>query len=263
MKERADKLLVARGLAASREKAQAIIMAGEVLSSGGPVSKPGQMIDIQAEITIKEPPRFVGRGGLKLEEALEVFGIDVGGLAVADIGSSTGGFTDCLLQRGARKVFAVDVDTRQLDRRLRADPRVILLEKNARFLTRADFVETPDAATLDVSFISILKIMPALHEILDSGSLLLALVKPQFEAERSRVGKKGIVRDSGVHAAVLGRVTEKAFEIGFGLKGLLRCSTRGQKGNIEFFARFERGRQGLPSAAAGVLIQEVTRNEKN
>ncbi len=262
MKERADKLLVARGLAASREKAQAMIMAGQVLSSIGPVSKPGQMIDSQAEISIKKPPRFVGRGGLKLEEALEEFGVDVGGLAVADIGSSTGGFSDCLLQRGARKVFAVDVDTKQLDRRLSEDPRVIKIEKNARFLTKEDFPETPDAATLDVSFISILKILPALFDILDSGSILLALVKPQFEAERSRVGKKGIVRDPDVHAAVLGRVTEKASELGFGLKGLLRCSTRGQKGNVEFFARFGKGQPGLSLEAAGALIQEVVRNEK-
>jgi 23S rRNA (cytidine1920-2'-O)/16S rRNA (cytidine1409-2'-O)-methyltransferase len=167
-KERADKVLVERGLAETLPKAQAFIMAGLVSLGGKRVEKPGLPIDPQAALEVEKPLPYVGRGGLKLEQALDAFAVDVRGRVCADIGSSTGGFTDCLLQRGAARVFAVDVDIRQLDARLRRDPRVIPLEKNARNLVPADFPERPSLAVMDVSFISILKILPALRLILGS-----------------------------------------------------------------------------------------------
>jgi 23S rRNA (cytidine1920-2'-O)/16S rRNA (cytidine1409-2'-O)-methyltransferase len=241
MKERADKLLVGRALAPSREKAQALIMAGLVTSAGRPILKAGQLVGEEAALEVARPLPFVSRGGLKLEEALDRFGLDVGGRVALDIGASTGGFVDCLLKRGAKRVYAVDVDTKQLDWGLSRDPRVVAIEKNARFLVPADISEPPDVVTMDVSFISILKILPALEGIPGSWTLV-ALVKPQFEAGPKDVGKKGIVRDPAVHAEVLGRVVAGARELGFGLSGLIRCSTRGQKGNVEFFARWAKGR---------------------
>jgi 23S rRNA (cytidine1920-2'-O)/16S rRNA (cytidine1409-2'-O)-methyltransferase len=275
-KERLDKILVDRGLAETRQKAQAMIMAGLVFHGQERLDKPGRMIAVDLPLIVAKPLPYVGRGGLKLEEALDVFKIVVEGRICADIGSSTGGFTDCLLKRGAARVYAVDVDIRQLDARLRADARVATVEKNARYLEPADFVDAPSLVVMDVSFISILKVLPALKRVLadktcDShleeeeiatsprrsgaphndtslrersvspfsarnDNLLLSLIKPQFEAGRGQVGKKGLVRDSVVHRSVLAGVARGAEDLGFRLLGLMRCSTRGQKGNQEFFA---------------------------
>jgi 23S rRNA (cytidine1920-2'-O)/16S rRNA (cytidine1409-2'-O)-methyltransferase len=257
MRERADKVLVSRGLAPSREKAQALIMAGLVVCGSRTVLKPGDALEEGAAIILKGRLPFVGRGGLKLAEALDRFGVSVAGKTAVDIGSSTGGFTDCLLQRGARRVYAVDVDTRQLDWRLRGDPRVVTVEKNARYLEAKDIPAPPDLVTVDVSFISILKIMPALTGIPGSW-LLLALIKPQFEAGRLEVGKKGIVRDPTVHESVLNRIVAGARESGFGLRGILRCSTRGQKGNVEFFGFWAKGGgEGAADSAADWIKEAV------
>ena len=266
-KERLDKVVVERGLAETRQKAQAMIMAGLVFSGTKRLEKPGQLIAPDLEITIKNRLRFVGRGGLKLEEALERFGLDVFGKVCADIGSSTGGFTDCLLQRGASLVCAVDVDTRQIDPGLRRDPRVVLIEKNARYLGAADFPAPPEVIAMDVSFISVLKILPALKKIRDTSSAgafhVLALVKPQFEADRGRIGKKGVIRDPEAHRKILEKVAAGAEAMGFRLRGLARCSTPGQKGNREFFALWSV--EGLCPAWETVLkwIQEAIRDEKN
>jgi 23S rRNA (cytidine1920-2'-O)/16S rRNA (cytidine1409-2'-O)-methyltransferase len=260
MKERADKLLVTRGLAPSREKAQAMIMAGLVFSGETAILKPGCLIDAERDLSIKGTLPFVSRGGLKLAEALDRFAVDVGGKIAVDVGSSTGGFTDCLLQRGARRVYAVDVDTTQLDWKLRGDPRVVRIEKNARYLGPGDLAEPPDVVAVDVSFISLLKVLAALKEI-PGAWLLLALVKPQFEARRDEVGEKGIVRDPAVHEEVLGRVVRGARELGFGLRGLIRSSTRGRKGNVEFFGSWVRGGADPGRDAAEIWIKEAVSHE--
>lgn len=256
MKERADKLVAARGLAPSREKAQALIMAGLVTSGGRPVRKSGELLDAEAPLEVAEPLPFVGRGGLKLREALECFTIDVRGLVALDIGASTGGFVDCLLQRGASKVYAVDVDTKQLDWSLSKDPRVVLIEKNARELAAADIAEPPGIVTMDVSFISVVKVLPALKGIPGDWALV-SLIKPQFEAGPRDVGRKGVVRDPAVHAEVLKRVLAEARALGFGCKGLIRCSTHGQKGNVEFFAWWVKGRPDLGADLVPAWIKEA------
>lgn len=259
-KERADRLLVEQGLATSREKAQALILAGLVFRRERPVRKPGELVDRGDPLILIDRLPYVSRGGLKLAEALDRFKVDVSGCVAADIGSSTGGFTDCLLQRGARTVYAVDVDSRQLDWKLRRDPRVVMIEKNARDITCGDFGERPRVATMDVSFISIRKILPALKNIPSLGTLL-ALIKPQFEAGRRAVGKKGIVRDPEVHRQVLKEVIEGAGQEGFLPRGLIRCSTRGQKGNTEFFGYFDRA-LGEKGDAVQNWIKEAVNDEK-
>jgi 23S rRNA (cytidine1920-2'-O)/16S rRNA (cytidine1409-2'-O)-methyltransferase len=256
MKERADTLLAARGLAPSREMAQALIMAGRVTSAGRPVRKPGDLLDADAALEVAAVLPFVSRGGLKLAEALDRFGLDVRGLVGLDIGASTGGFVDCLLQRGAARVYAVDVDTKQLDWNLTRDPRVVTIEKNARELGPADLPEAPGIVTMDVSFISVLKVLPAL-KVLPGDWALVCLVKPQFEAGPKDVGPKGVVRDPAVHAGVLERVLAGARAIGFGLEGLMRCSTRGQKGNVEFFARWVKGGPDLNAELVPTWIKEA------
>jgi 23S rRNA (cytidine1920-2'-O)/16S rRNA (cytidine1409-2'-O)-methyltransferase len=261
MKERADKLLVGRGLAPSREKAQALIMAGLVTSGGRAVRKPGELLDAAAGLEVARPLPFVGRGGLKLEEALDRFGIDVGGMVGLDIGASTGGFVDCLLKRGASRVYAVDVDTKQLDWGLRNDPRVVPIEKNARYLVPADIPEPPDVITMDVSFISVIKVLPALKTIPGDWTLV-SLIKPQFEAGPKDVGKKGVVRDADVRAAVLTRVVAGARGLGFGLAGLIRCSTRGQRGNVEFLARWAKGRPDINADLITSWIKEAVSHEQ-
>ena len=260
MKERADRLLVARGLAETCEKAQALIMAGRIFSGLERIDKAGRMMETEAEILVKESLPFVSRAGAKLRQALDAFGLDPAGKIVADIGSSTGGFTDCFLQRGARRVYAVDVDTKQLDWKLRRDERVVMIEKNARFLTPQDFAEKPEMAAMDVSFISILKILPALKLVLDGGTLV-ALIKPQFEAGRTQVGLKGIVRDPAVHAHVLERVIRGAEEAGFVLLALERSSTRGRTGNLEFLAHFSGRNAARGRRAPDDLIKEVMAHE--
>ena len=233
-KRRIDSLLVERGLVESRAKAQALIMAGEVVVVGKPNIKPGTLVNEEAAITILEPPPFVSRGGIKLDYALQQFQLDVTDKVVADIGASTGGFTDCLLQRGASRVYAIDVGYGQLDYRLRQDPRVVVMERvNARYpITLPEKVEL---ATIDLSFISVDKVIPSVAKLLKDEGYLLVLIKPQFEANRGEVGKGGVIKEPLVHATVLGRFIAWLVEHGFRLKGLVESPILGSSGNREFF----------------------------
>ncbi len=235
-KVRLDRLLVERGLAESREKAQALILAGQVLLDGKKAAKPGQPATADASVSvIGRPLRYASRGGLKLEAALDRFAVDVRGRTCLDIGASTGGFTDCLLQRGARRVYAVDVGTGQLDWKLRQDPRVVVRERiNARYLTWETVGETVDLVTCDVSFISVTLILPALAQFLHAGSRIVVLAKPQFEAGRRQVGKGGIVRDPEVRRQVVEKVSRAVREIGFPQVEWMESPVPGAEGNREF-----------------------------
>ena len=233
-KRRIDALLVERELVESRAKAQALIMAGEVMVDGIIVTKSGTLVAEAAVITIAEPPPFVGRGGLKLDDALDQFKLDVSGKVAVDIGASTGGFTDCLLKRGASRVYAVDVGYGQLDYRLRKDERVVVMEKvNARY--PIDLPEKVDLATIDVSFISVEKVIPPVVQLLKEGGYLVVLIKPQFEARREEVGKGGVIKQPSIHALVLGRFIAWAVGQGFRLGGLAASPVLGASGNKEFF----------------------------
>ncbi|MGB9885887.1 MAG: TlyA family RNA methyltransferase [Moorellales bacterium] len=236
-KQRLDVLLVQRGLCASREQARARILAGQVTVDGRLVDKPGTRVEESARIRLEgEPQRYVSRGGLKLERALAVFGVDLSGRVVLDVGASTGGFTDCALQHGAAKVYAVDVGYGQLAWKLRQDPRVVVLERtNIRYLDRSRLGEAVDLATIDVSFISLLKVLPAVSRLLRPQGQVLALVKPQFEAGRDKVGKRGVVREAAVHRQVLERVVLGAQEHGFFARGVTYSPLKGPEGNIEFW----------------------------
>ncbi len=240
-KERIDVLLVKKGFFESREVARRHVMAGLVLVDGELVDKPGRRVPEDSEIELKERPKYVGRGGYKIESAWKVFGFDVKGKVVCDIGASTGGFTDFLLKKGAKKVYAVDVGRGQLHWKLRNDPRVVVMEeKNARYLSRDDLGEEVDFVTCDVSFISLEKIIPAVKRILKEGGKALFLVKPQFEAGREHV-KKGIVKDDRVHVEVLRRILEFLEDSGFSIRGLTPSMLKGSKGNIEYFVLFSLG----------------------
>jgi len=243
--ERIDKLLLQRGLAESRTKAQALVMAGVVLVNEQRVEKPSEVIPADAEIRIKggdDPAaRYVGRGGLKLEAALREFEIDAGGLTCLDIGSSTGGFTDCLLQQGAHNVIAIDVGHNQIDWRLRTDHRVEVREGvNARYLKPSDFQTQFDLIVMDVSFISATKILPAIIPLLIDDGRLILLIKPQFEVGRGEVGKGGIVRDPEKHARVIEDVNRAAKELGLAARNVMVSPLRGADGNLEFLALFEK-----------------------
>jgi 23S rRNA (cytidine1920-2'-O)/16S rRNA (cytidine1409-2'-O)-methyltransferase len=234
MKTRLDRLLVDRGLVESREKAQALIMAGEILLNGQKASKPGQPVDSDAVLEVLARPPFVSRGGLKLAGALKHFAIDVAGKVCADIGSSTGGFTDALLQAGAARVHAVDVGAGQLAWSLRTDPRVRLHEGiNARELRTDEIGEPIDLLTCDVSFISVTLILPAVAPLLQPGGQMVILIKPQFEVGRGQVGKGGIVRDPQLHQAACNRVTGAVREFGFET-GIMDSPILGAEGNKEF-----------------------------
>jgi len=223
-----------RGLVASRAKAQALIMVGEVSADGKTITKPGTLIDEGAAITISKPPPFVSRGGIKLDYALDQFQLDVSGKVVADIGASTGGFTDCLLKRGASRVYAIDVGYGQLDYRLRNDPRVVVMERvNARY--PVPLPEKIDLATIDLSFISVTKVIPSVATLLKEKGYLVVLVKPQFEAKRGEVGKGGIIKDPQRHATILGRFIVWVVAHDFRLKGLVESPILGTEGNREFF----------------------------
>ena len=255
-RERADKLVLSQGLAQSREKAQALIMAGLVTAGGRKVEKPGELLDTEVSLTVRDGIPYVSRGGLKLAEALEAFAVRVAGKVAADLGASTGGFTDCLLQRGARVVYAVDVSTSQLDWRLRRDPRVVPLEKNARYLSAEDFPERPGIVTVDLSFISVLKVLPAVRNFLAGGDVL-CLLKPQFEVGRGQVGKRGVVRNPLQHEGVLNQLLQGARELGFGVRGLHGCKVRGQRGNREFFVHWMLTGPSLSPDKARELVREV------
>jgi 23S rRNA (cytidine1920-2'-O)/16S rRNA (cytidine1409-2'-O)-methyltransferase len=237
IKERLDKLLIDRGLVKSRERAKALIMEGHVMVDGSVVTKAGNLVDEASEIILKEKEcPYVGRGGLKLEAALGHFGIDPGGMVAMDVGCSTGGFTDCLLKKNARKVYAIDVGYGQLDWSLRNDPRVVLLEKtNIRYIENAAVPEPVDIAVVDVSFISLLKVLPRVLEFLGDGGKVLALIKPQFEAGKGMVGKGGIVKDESTRLSAVEGVRQWAEENGLQTLGVFESPVRGQKGNIEYF----------------------------
>lgn len=240
-KERLDILVVKNGLAPSREKAKAIIMAGEVLVNGQREDKAGMTFPDDAEITLKKSSRdlfpFVSRGGLKLDKAVKTFHLDLKDRVCMDVGASTGGFTDCMLQNGAAKVYSIDVGYGQLDWKLRSDPRVVCMEKtNFRYVKPEDLGEgpMPSFASVDVSFIGLDKILPAALQILTPGAEMVCLIKPQFEAGRDKVGKKGVVRDRKVHEDVVRDVTAMAAGLGFEVLGLDYSPIRGPEGNIEY-----------------------------
>ncbi len=236
---RLDRLLVSRGYFPTRERARAAILAGEVLVDGAPVSKPGMSVPIDCRVEVKgDPVPYVSRGGLKLERALDAFEIEVLGRYALDAGASTGGFTDCLLQRGAARVLAVDVGYGQLAWSLRNDPRVVVMERtNLRYLTVEEVPFRPDLVTLDLAFISLTKVLPTVARLMLPGDLL-ALVKPQFEVGPEKVGRGGVVRDAAVHEEAVEKVVASARELGFELAGLDFSPIKGPKGNIEFWACF-------------------------
>jgi 23S rRNA (cytidine1920-2'-O)/16S rRNA (cytidine1409-2'-O)-methyltransferase len=235
-KMRLDALLVEHGLAPSREKAQALLLAGQVRVGGQPATKPGSHVarDSKVEI-VGERLRYVGRGGLKLEGALEDFALTPRDRICLDVGSSTGGFTDCLLQNGASKVYGVDVTIDQLDWKLRSDRRVIAIERNARYLAAGDLAETPTFVTTDLSFISVGKVLPAIVPIAAPGADFLVLIKPQFELDKGEVGKGGIVRDASLHEKAIRRVREAAAECGLEILEVRPSRLTGAEGNREFF----------------------------
>ncbi len=233
-KQRLDVLLVTRGLAPSREKAQAMIMAGDVTVAGQKASKAGQTVDAETPVAVAAPPRFVSRGGWKLQAALEHFGVHPHRLVCLDVGASTGGFTDCLLQGGAEKVYAVDVGTNQLDWRIRTNPRVHVHEHlNARTLSEEDIGEKVDLLVCDVSFISVTLLLPAIVSLLKPEGQMIILVKPQFEAGKGQVGKGGIVKDPAIHQAACQRVEDAVRGLGFSTS-LMPSPILGTEGNQEF-----------------------------
>jgi 23S rRNA (cytidine1920-2'-O)/16S rRNA (cytidine1409-2'-O)-methyltransferase len=236
-KLRLDQLLVGKGLFASREQARRAIMAGDVMIGTRIAAKTSELLDEQAAITVKPTRKFVGRGALKLEAALDHFNIAVHGKTALDIGASTGGFTDCILQRGANKVYAVDVGYGQLDWKLRNDPRVTVLEKvNARFLSREHIPELVDLCVIDVSFISLTLILPNAFDLITSTGVILALIKPQFELQRSQVGKGGIVRDQDLHLKAQDKIVAFVKHLGQSVIGIVPSAVKGTDGNQEFFA---------------------------
>ncbi|MCR4584129.1 MAG: TlyA family RNA methyltransferase [Lachnospiraceae bacterium] len=257
MKERLDVILVEQGYTESREKAKRLIMAGQVFVNSQREDKPGSTFEtegLKLEVRGDELP-YVSRGGLKLERALKIWPIDVNGATCMDIGSSTGGFTDCMLQNGALKVYAIDSGTNQLAWKLRSDPRVVCMEKtNFRYVTGEDIAEQSDFAGADVSFISLSKILPQAYPLLKDGGHMVCLIKPQFEAGREFVGKKGVVRDKKVHMRVIEDVCGYATECGFDILGLDHSPIRGPEGNIEYLLYLGKAAGGgsMPDIAAAV-----------
>lgn len=243
VKPRLDQHLVDIGLADTRSRAKALILAGDVLVNSQCETRAGHQVKAGDDVVLRQKPRFVSRGGEKLDHALESFGIDVAGLVVADLGASTGGFSDCLLQRGAARVYAIDVGHGQLDLRVRNDERVIVMEKtNARYLD--SLPEPVDIVVIDVSFISLSLMFPVVARILAPGGLCVPLIKPQFEAGRDEIGKGGVVREPRIHRAVLERTTALAVENGLGVLGLVASPLQGPAGNIEFLAHLQLGAPG-------------------
>lgn len=246
MKERLDVLLVQRGLATSREKAKTMIMEGNVFVEGQREDKAGSSFDSQVKIEVKGSTlKYVSRGGLKLEKAMNHFDISLENTICMDIGASTGGFTDCMLQNGAKKVYSVDVGYGQFAWKLRTDPRVVCMEKtNIRYVTPADIEDVLDFASVDVSFISLTKVLIPARELLRDQGEMVCLIKPQFEAGREKVGKKGVVRDPAVHEEVIERVIGFARENGFRVLNLEYSPIKGPEGNIEYLVHLQKGEQG-------------------
>lgn len=235
-KTRLDTLLVSKGLIQSREKARSLILAGDILVNGERISKAGTFVNPDAVLEVVKRNPFVSRGGLKLQGALEGLGINVKNKIAMDVGASTGGFTDCLLQRGADKVYAIDVGYGQLDWKLRNDPRVILLEKtNIRYLDKNTLGPDINFVTIDVSFISLVKVIPNVVKLITPGSEILALIKPQFEVEKKDVGKGGVVRNKAMHIEVIDKIKEEFHRLGFSVINVIESFPPGPKGNIEYF----------------------------
>lgn len=236
MKERLDVLLVQKGLAESREKAKTMIMEGNVFVDGQREDKAGTNFDTEAEIEVRgNTLKYVSRGGLKLEKAMKEFDISLEGMVCMDIGASTGGFTDCMLQNGAVKVYSVDVGYGQFAWKLRNDPRVVCMEKtNIRYVTPEDIADVLDFASVDVSFISLTKVLVPARELLRDGGRMVCLIKPQFEAGKGKVGKKGVVREPEIHVEVIEKIRDFVLENGFSIKGLTYSPVKGPEGNIEY-----------------------------
>ena len=264
MKKRLDILVTERGLVESREKAKTLIMAGQVYVDGQKADKPGDTFseDAAVEVRGKGLP-YVSRGGLKLEKAMREFGLQLQGRTCMDIGASTGGFTDCMLQNGAQRVYSVDVGYGQLAWSLRTDPRVVNLERtNARYLTREQVPEEIDFFSVDVSFISLTLILPAVRPLLAEHGQAVCLIKPQFEAGREKVGKKGVVRDKAVHEEIIEKIRSFALENGFSVLGLTFSPVKGPEGNIEYLIYLERSEapsQGEQVPSAQQVVEESHR----
>lgn len=258
-KERLDSLLVLRQLAPSRELAKAYIMAGNVYVDGMKEVKAGTKISTEAGIEVRGGQmKYVSRGGYKLEKAMEVFGISLEGKISLDIGASTGGFTDCMLQNGAVKVYAIDVGYGQFAWKLRTDPRVICLEKtNVRYVTEKEVPDLGDFASIDVSFISLTKVLPAVCGVLGDGGQLVCLIKPQFEAGREKVGKKGVVKDIQVHKEVIEKIVDFALSQNLGVLGISFSPIKGPEGNIEYLIYLDKKEQGLTTDEIHHLVEDV------
>ena len=258
-KERLDVLLVQLGLANSRELAKAYIMAGNVYVDGQKEDKAGTKVAVNADIEVKgSQMKYVSRGGYKLEKAINEFGVELEGKICLDIGASTGGFTDCMLQNGASKVYAIDVGYGQFAWKLRNDERVVCLEKtNVRYVTHEQVPDEGDFASIDVSFISLTKVLPAVLGVLGPNGQLVCLIKPQFEAGREKVGKKGVVRDINVHKEVLENAVSYATEQGFSVKGLDFSPIKGPEGNIEYLIYLDKSQTGMTEEEVAARLEEV------
>ncbi len=253
---RVDRLVLSRGLVGSREKARRLILAGEVLVDEEPVTKPGTLVDETSDLRLRTPPKpYVGRGGEKLAGALEALALDVSGLRVMDVGASTGGFTDCLLQNGAEHVTAVDVGKGQLDWKIQSDPRVTVMDGvNARYMTPDDFPERFDLCTVDVAFISLTKLLPALPPLIADDGRVIVLVKPQFELSKEEVGKGGIVSEPRLHLKAVRSVIQAGAQEGFAVMNVAASPITGMEGNREFFVLLQKNGSGI---SAGELDRRV------
>ena len=254
MKERLDVLLVKKNLAESREKAKAVIMAGIVYVDDQKEDKAGSMFEETAKIEVRGSTlKYVSRGGLKLEKAMTHFGVTLDQKICMDVGASTGGFTDCMLQNGAKKVYSVDVGYGQFAWKLRQDPRVVCMEKtNIRYVTPEDIDDVLDFASVDVSFISLTKVLPAAYALLKDGGQMVCLIKPQFEAGREKVGKKGVVRDKAVHEEVIERIITFALENGFSVHHLEYSPIKGPEGNIEYLVHIEKSDEAIKEESVDI-----------
>ena len=258
-KERLDVLMVNNGLAASRELAKAYIMAGDVYVDGNKEDKAGTKVDVNANIELRgKVMPYVSRGGYKLEKAMEVFPVTIEGKICMDIGSSTGGFTDCMLQNGASKVYSIDVGYGQLAWKLRNDERVVCMEKtNVRYITGEQVPDKPQFASVDVSFISLTKVIPPALNVMSDDAQLVCLIKPQFEAGREKVVKKGVVRDKKVHEEVILKIIDFAFEIGLNVIGIDFSPIKGPEGNIEYLIMLDRKNEGLTIEEAHKAAHDI------
>ncbi|MEZ0536116.1 TlyA family RNA methyltransferase [Caldicellulosiruptoraceae bacterium PP1] len=241
MKKRIDTLIFEKGLIDSRERAKALILSGNVYVNGQRIDKPGEKVDEDAEIIIKEGLKYVSRGGYKLEKAISFFNIDVKGLIAMDIGASTGGFTDCLVLNGIKKVYAIDVGYGQFSWKLRNMPNIVCIErKNIRYLQREEINDEIDLIVCDVSFISLKLISQKINEFLKENGIAILLIKPQFEAGKEEVGKKGVVRDKKIHVRIINEIVSHYLDLGFSTKGLTHSPIKGPEGNIEYLLYIEK-----------------------